>query len=263
MFEVLETAARSVHKETFFDELREAMARWLGWRDSVVVELPARGAPFPSRADLLSYVYSNRPSSFLQEYAEKWHADNPFKTPFVERALRANGVVTLAETCPEASPLGLPFVEQYLARHGITDVAEAMIGGVAGSGMLVCVYFDDRRHLDRRDRWLLRSVSRQLAPWVTLHHGQEPAVLTQLSGRERQVADLVAHGLTNREIAEDLHVSVETVKKHLTNSMAKLDVRNRTQLALLRRSSAPEADTAVSGQEHRHRPATQLSTGKC
>ena len=61
--------------------------------------------------------------------------------------------------------------------------------------------------------------------------------LDGLSDREREVARLVADGGSNREIAETLLVSPKTVERHLTNVMAKLGLRNRTELASLVRSS--------------------------
>ncbi len=50
-----------------------------------------------------------------------------------------------------------------------------------------------------------------------------------LTAREREVVRLLALGLTNAEIASQLYVSAETVKKHAGNIYAKLSVRNRTQ----------------------------------
>ncbi len=52
-----------------------------------------------------------------------------------------------------------------------------------------------------------------------------------LSEREREVAQLVAGGASNREIAEALAVSPKTVERHITNVLAKLGLRNRTELA--------------------------------
>ena len=52
-----------------------------------------------------------------------------------------------------------------------------------------------------------------------------------LSQREQEVLDLVAAGLSNREIAEVLFVTVGTIKKHLNNIFSKLDVKSRTQAA--------------------------------
>lgn len=51
-----------------------------------------------------------------------------------------------------------------------------------------------------------------------------------LTEREREVLALVAEGLTNRQIAERLVVSVKTVETHRTNVMQKLDLHDRTDL---------------------------------
>jgi DNA-binding NarL/FixJ family response regulator len=52
-----------------------------------------------------------------------------------------------------------------------------------------------------------------------------------LSRREQQVAQLVARGLTNRQIAEQLFVSERTAENHVQHILAKLGLRNRTQIA--------------------------------
>ena len=57
--------------------------------------------------------------------------------------------------------------------------------------------------------------------------------LAKLTARESLVAQEVAKGATNREIAEVLSVSERTVKAHLTSVFEKLSVRDRVQLALL------------------------------
>ena len=56
--------------------------------------------------------------------------------------------------------------------------------------------------------------------------------MTALTVREEAVLARVARGLTNAEIAEDLHVSLSTVKTHITSLMNKLNVRNRVELAI-------------------------------
>ena len=53
-----------------------------------------------------------------------------------------------------------------------------------------------------------------------------------LSRREREVALLVARGLSNREIAESLVVSVRTVEAHVTHLLTKLRLRSRAQIAV-------------------------------
>lgn len=54
----------------------------------------------------------------------------------------------------------------------------------------------------------------------------------QLSKREDEVLRAVALGATNTEIATDLHLSVSTVKAHVANLLAKVEARNRVELAM-------------------------------
>jgi DNA-binding NarL/FixJ family response regulator len=53
-----------------------------------------------------------------------------------------------------------------------------------------------------------------------------------LTSRELAVIKLVGEGLTNKEISQNLHLSVGTVKNHLTQILQKLQLRDRTQLAI-------------------------------
>ena len=57
--------------------------------------------------------------------------------------------------------------------------------------------------------------------------------LAMLSAREREVAVAVGEGRANAEIAAELHMSVATVKAHVSRLLSKLDVDNRVQIALL------------------------------
>lgn len=62
---------------------------------------------------------------------------------------------------------------------------------------------------------------------------QAPATdLDALSDREREVADALADGLGNAEIAARLFLSQGTVKAHISSALAKLGLENRTQLAI-------------------------------
>lgn len=56
--------------------------------------------------------------------------------------------------------------------------------------------------------------------------------LNDLTSRELMVAEQVAHGASNREIAEALEITERTVKAHLSAIFEKLEVRDRVQLAL-------------------------------
>lgn len=53
-----------------------------------------------------------------------------------------------------------------------------------------------------------------------------------LTAREAEVASLVAHGCTNREIGETLVIAERTAESHIFNICAKLGFRSRTQIAV-------------------------------
>jgi DNA-binding CsgD family transcriptional regulator len=79
----------------------------------------------------------------------------------------------------------------------------------------------------------VRSCAAELATLQVTAATGSPAALLGLSRAELAVARLVATGLTNREVASELFVSVKTVEYHLRNSFIKLDITSRRALAAL------------------------------
>ena len=78
-------------------------------------------------------------------------------------------------------------------------------------------------------------MSGEIARKVIQHFREQSttaAEVEKLTAREREVLELVAHGLINKEIADRLGVSVEAVRWHLKNIYAKLHVHSRTEAAL-------------------------------
>ncbi|WP_233159480.1 response regulator transcription factor [Pseudonocardia sp. MH-G8] len=61
----------------------------------------------------------------------------------------------------------------------------------------------------------------------------DPQAMDLLTARERQIVGLVAHGLSNSEIATTLTISRATAKTHVSRAMAKLGARDRAQLVVL------------------------------
>jgi len=56
--------------------------------------------------------------------------------------------------------------------------------------------------------------------------------LARLTAQERRILELIADGLTNRQIAESVHLAEKTVKNYVSNLLAKLGMERRTQAAV-------------------------------
>lgn len=109
-------------------------------------------------------------------------------------------------------------------------VSEAINAGLREALVSLC----DRT----RDIQLARTIGVRIAPRSTVPH-------SDLSPREKEVLDLLAQGLRNRDIARALFISEATVKIHVRHVYEKLGVRSRAQAALL----APVVRQAESARE--------------
>jgi DNA-binding NarL/FixJ family response regulator len=91
------------------------------------------------------------------------------------------------------------------------------------------------RVLHNGDALLAPTVTRRLIEQFARRPDptRRPAALDMLTDREREVLALVAGGLSNAEIAEQLVVSPATSKTHVSRIMAKLNARDRAQLVMI------------------------------
>ncbi len=83
-------------------------------------------------------------------------------------------------------------------------------------------------------RWLLRT----LTALLTSNASDRPVAIDRmdlplrlaLTPRERQVAELIARGRTNRQIADELVIALSTAERHVANILRKLQVSSRAQV---------------------------------
>ena len=92
---------------------------------------------------------------------------------------------------------------------------------------------------------------------IGLRTAQSGNIVEQLTMREQEILDMIAQGLSNREIADELVITIGTVKWHVNQLYKKLGVRNRVQ-AIVR---ARELDLIVTGDAFDLLPDMKASVG--
>lgn len=78
---------------------------------------------------------------------------------------------------------------------------------------------------------LTKSLFAQIVESVLKSGNSVPAHAIQLTKREREVVDLITEGMSNKEIAQRLHIATFTVKSHVHNVLEKLELNTRLQIA--------------------------------
>ena len=77
------------------------------------------------------------------------------------------------------------------------------------------------------------EIARTVLDAMVSNQPTAPSSMTRLSERERQISYMVARGMKNRDIASDLSISENTVKRHLQSIFSKTGSRDRLELAVL------------------------------
>ncbi len=105
----------------------------------------------------------------------------------------------------------------------LAGAAGYVLKDIRGTGLL-----DSIRKVANGHSLVDPSVSKRVVVRAT----EAPTPDTELSLRERQVLELIAEGLTNRQIAERLELAEKTVKNYVSGLLAKLGMERRTQAAV-------------------------------
>lgn len=140
------------------------------------------------------------------------------------------------EATRRITALGLPTRVLMLTLHDMPAYAlEALSAGAAGY-VLKDTAIDDLRAAVNQVLAGQTAIPISLMSAVlreSPHNVKSKVSTSLLTGREAEVLDLVAQGMTNKEIARHLAISPATVKAHVERIIAKLGVADRTQAAVL------------------------------
>jgi DNA-binding NarL/FixJ family response regulator len=135
-----------------------------------------------------------------------------------------DGPLAIAAILKEAPQAGIVVLTSYEADEEAYRAVQAGARGYVLKGMFAEGLLEAIRHVHAGGTLIPPDLAVKL---------EKRGSTVGLSARERQVLELVAKGLINKEIAAVLMVSEDTVKTHLKRIYAKLDVTDRTEAALV------------------------------
>jgi DNA-binding NarL/FixJ family response regulator len=152
------------------------------------------------------------------------------------RMPRVNGIAATARTRARANPPEVIVLTTFDTDENVLRALRAGASGFLLKDAPPAEIAAAIRRVAAGEPILSPRVTRRLMDRAATEAGayaKARSALSTLSAREHDVAVAVGQGRTNAEIATELHVSVATVKAHVTRVLTKLAVGNRTQIALL------------------------------
>ena len=131
-------------------------------------------------------------------------------------------------------PLPLPF--KFLVLLSDSNAARAWLDAGAAGIVLETTSVEELlsaiRQVARGEIFLPPSITKQVVASLAARGVPRERPIEPLTDREGEVLELLAQGLSNKDIAQKLYLSVRTVEGHLANVYGKLQVRSRMEAAL-------------------------------
>ncbi|ADP79285.1 transcriptional regulator, LuxR family [Pseudofrankia inefficax] len=245
---LVEDCERAATLPAFREAVLDAMSRHLGYRNSAFFLGPTLEAAFQDPRPSGRGLALRMAGPFLDRY----RGLEVFSDPESLRLIRERGLVTLEDVGNPARPEIRLRMERFLRAHGIHSELLLRLAGPANIGAVISLLDPRPGAFGPRDRAIAAVLGRHLGNLLRFHvrANTGPAVTAKLSARERDVVRLVAEGHSNRQVAEALCISIDTVKHHLTHALVATACTNRTQLALAwQREMGPSTPVASTGRE--------------
>ena len=156
------------------------------------------------------------------EAVQAYRAHRPDVVVLDLRMPKANGIETIQMLRNEFGPVRILVFSNYAGGDEILQAFKAGASGFVAKEMALERLLDAIRCVYAGEQYVPPEISQRM-------NGR---VLSQLSSRELEVLALVAKGLSNKEIGAELAIVEGTIKVHIKNILAKLNVSDRTQAIL-------------------------------
>jgi DNA-binding NarL/FixJ family response regulator len=147
-----------------------------------------------------------------------------------QNSLRLIGL--FKKNAPEARVIGMDLVPVQ------EDLVQYVEAGVCGFVLKDATFDDFLRTIRSVARGvnvlpppLTGSLFNQIIEHATRKHKGNPFTSVKMTNREREVIELIAEGLSNKDIAHRLHLATDTVKSHVHNILEKLALHTRLEIA--------------------------------
>ena len=150
----------------------------------------------------------------------------------VDVSMPGGGIETaneLANRVPIIKVIMLTVSEQ---EHDVQAALKAQARGYILKGVASDDLINILQDISRGDSYISPNLAVNLLMRSTEDSQSSTPEDFDLNDRERQILEKLAIGMSNREIADDIHLSEKTVKHYMTNIMHKLHVSNRVQAAI-------------------------------
>ena len=162
-----------------------------------------------------------------------------FDILLLDLVLRLQNSLRLVETIKQKHA-GVRIIVMDLApaQSTLVDYLQAGVSGFVLKDATFVEFLHTIREVSRGGRvlpqLLTSSLLSQIADAAT-HKGKgNPFRSVRMTNREREVIELIAEGLSNKQIADRLHLAVETIKSHVHNILEKLQLHTRLEIASYR-----------------------------
>jgi DNA-binding NarL/FixJ family response regulator len=195
--------------------VREGFAALLGTQDDMTVVASAADG-----AEAVTLSAEHRPDVVLMDV----------RMPVMDGIEATRQIAAATENGPRILILTTFDLDDY-----VYDALQAGASGFLLKDVPAESLFDAVRVIAGGEALLAPTITRRLiAEFARLRPRQvRPEALSELTPRETEILGLVAEGLSNREIAERLVLSDETVKTHVSHVLRKLGLRDRAQAVVV------------------------------